>query len=395
MHSLRRFPQGRNRDAGQEVQMPEMHEGFRRRGGKRAGTGRAARREDTGADEEEPKAPPPKKPAKPAKKEEDEETGDEEEAPKAKGKPAPPAKKGEGEAPKKKSMTLVFVLIGILLLFCCGGVGYTAYEFMGTIKGWIGLGAAAGKKLDAGANVPKGTEVEKEKEKEKELPKADFVAEPAELSGEFQKNFQAAIKKHNNKAVETTGNVKGIGYFPADKKIGVILSGGKVGGKDFQLSFLVNADDPSLFRLSTGQKVKAVGKFYTYLGENISFKDSVIVEIGKSDIKEYTSIKFAEDFDKDTVAADPKYRGKAFLLAGEVLESSKDKFGAPVATMTGSGKTKLKISGATVGYDQVNGLTIGKSVVIRVEDFTHIPAQEAVYLTRAAITTLEPGKTPN
>jgi hypothetical protein len=43
----------------------------------------------------------------------------------------------------------------------------------------------------------------------------------------------------------------------------------------------------------------------------------------------------------------------------------------------------------------VNGLTIGKSVVIRVEDFTHIPAQEAVYLTRAAITTLEPGKTPN
>jgi phage FluMu protein Com len=351
---------------------------------------------------EEEEAPKPKKPAKPVKKEEDEEpedkeeTDDEEEAPKTKGKPAAtPAKKGDGDAPKKKSPAFLLVLIGILLLFCCGSVGYTAFAFLETIKGWVGLGAATGKKLDTskGTNVPIKDGGNEEKDPG---PTPDLVVVANEFASEFHKNFQAAFKKNINKIVETEGEVKGVAYFPVEKKVGVIIHAGKVGGKNYQLSFIPKSEDIKVIgRLSTGQKVKAVGKFFTHVGENISFKDSVITEVGKSDIEEISAAVFAAEIEKDLVAADNKYRAKAFLLSAQVVEVAKMKETGPlVATLIGSAKTGIKLDSNTVMVQQIEKLKAGEKALIRVEDFTYLLQQNTIFVTRAIVVEPEAGKTP-
>ncbi len=216
------------------------------------------------------------------------------------------------------------------------------------------------------ARMDKGWYPETNGKKAEDAGKPDFTLTGKEFIREFLKDKKAAGKKYDNKVVRLTGEVRGVRAKDAGKSVAVQLEGFKQSAED-PIGTWVEFDLAPEFtgtglELSGGQKIEITGKFEIWLSYFARLERGVLKELGRSEAVKIAASDLAKD-----VAAAPnttKYAGKVIIVAGELVDVTKDKQRDTTyfARLKGDGKAQVMV---ILGDESGRLLKKGQSVRLR------------------------------
>jgi tRNA_anti-like len=180
--------------------------------------------------------------------------------------------------------------------------------------------------------------------------------------------------------------LKEVGFFGADKKLGVSLDGGFQGGMDFLVNAPIDpADHAKVYRLSKGQEIKIVGVFKGAFGRFVSLDSGPLTEVTPSKIIEIKSTDLAADYVDDAPGADRKYASQTLLVTGQVVEAKKGADGRPYAKLKSGPRLAVRVHANALGSLEADKLETGKTAVIRVDRLSFDPVMNELSLREIAV----------
>jgi hypothetical protein len=237
--------------------------------------------------------------------------------------------------------------------------------------------------------TPVGVQEQKTPKQEEKKSEAtpEFKMTAAELAADWVKDEKAAEAKYKDKVIEVTGEVQHVG--PTLDQI--MLKGVKKDPKD-ALAFDIRLGIPveqwaQCARFSNGQKIKAVGKYFSKTSKYyITITDCKVTELEKSKTVIISAEDLAREFEKDAEAAEKKYKGPDNVVITGVVESlRKEKDDSVYAVLKGTGKTRVATQ---VGFLFMTKVEKGHMIEARVlMDFPEFRDNELRLITKLVIST--------
>jgi hypothetical protein len=146
---------------------------------------------------------------------------------------------------------------------------------------------------------------------------ADVTFTPTEYLAEFKKLNDKMGQKYEGKVIELKGIVKGLGRLSGEPEL-LVVSPGKEG--DYVRCFMSGGEE-FWAKISKGQEVAVKGLVRQPQGYPMLI-DCGIASAGPNRSVATTAEELAREFATDDTKAAAKYKGKSFILTGEVVSTS-------------------------------------------------------------------------
>lgn len=192
----------------------------------------------------------------------------------------------------------------------------------------------------------------------------DLSLTSLEMAKELIANDKAAEAKFKDKTIEVTGEVSSVGGKRSFSFKGMKRNDKELLAVEVRCE-LAAENDGKASRLSKGQKVKAVGKFFgVSLGTYLTLVDCTLVELEPSKVLTMSAMELAAEFERDKVAAAEKFEKKDIIVSGVFEGLFPDGPGNDVQ-LTGNAKVKIAVAVGGVYDRELDSIKKGQAIEMR------------------------------
>ncbi len=222
---------------------------------------------------------------------------------------------------------VVFAVVAVSLLVCCGGAGYGVYWFAQQAKETVDKAIEDAKKADTGPPVE---------------------AKAEELAKAYKADRAAADAKYKDKTVVVEGKLGDLMFMPGGDVYAHLDGAPPEPGRGLGTIVrcaVAKTDVTKALNVSRGQPVKLKGKCAGYSAPFIDLTDATVEWTGPDPAVRVTASALLAEHARDSVATDQKYNEKPLTLTDAVVES---KDGEVAVLVVGTSKkgtgSKIKVT---------------------------------------------------